>query len=118
MAVHLIGNEYKALGAEMKLSGRTVVFTPVKYLIPIKNAVSNTPSISESGRTRPEQGSDTANSSTSFEWWGLQGVIFFAKAKNIPAGRRLGKSKTSFRFSLVSYCVRTYGSRPINIVRN
>ena len=74
MAVHLIGDEYKALGAEMKLSGRTVVFTPVKYLIPIKNAVSNTPSISESGRTRPEQGSDTANSSTSFEWWGLQGL--------------------------------------------
>lgn len=44
----------KALGAEMKLSGRTVVFTPVKYLIPIKNAVSNVPSISESGRTCSE----------------------------------------------------------------
>ncbi|MBP5204770.1 hypothetical protein J6Z37_00510, partial [Candidatus Saccharibacteria bacterium] len=63
----------KTLGAEMKLSGRTVVFTPVKYLIPIKNAVSNAPSISESGRTCPEQGSDTANGSTSSEWWSVRG---------------------------------------------
>lgn len=63
----------KALGAEMKLSGRTVVFTPVKYLIPIKNAVSNAPSISESGRTYSEQGSDTANGSTLSEWWIQQG---------------------------------------------
>jgi hypothetical protein len=51
----------KALDTEMKLSGRTVVFTPVKYLIPIKNAVSNAPLISESGRTCPKQGPDTAN---------------------------------------------------------
>ena len=64
----------KALGAEMKLSGRTVVFTPVKYLIPIKNAVSNVPSISELGRTYSEQGSDTANGSNSSEWWFLQGL--------------------------------------------
>ena len=64
----------KALGAEMKLSGRTVVFTPVKYLIPIKNAVSAIPANSDSGRTRSEQGSDTANGSTSSEWWGIQGL--------------------------------------------
>ena len=64
----------KALGAEMKLSGRTVVFTPVKYLIPIKNAVSNVPSISELGRTYSEQGSDTANGSNSSEWWILEGL--------------------------------------------
>ena len=51
----------KALDAEMKLSGRTAVFTPVKYLIPIKNVVSNAPSISESGRTCPKQGPDTAS---------------------------------------------------------
>ena len=63
----------KALGAEIKLSGRTVVFTPVKYLIPIKNAVSNAPSVSESGRTYSEQGSDTANGSTLSEWWIQQG---------------------------------------------
>lgn len=29
----------KALGAELKLSGRTIVFSPVKYLIPIEKAV-------------------------------------------------------------------------------
>ena len=51
----------KALDAETKLSGRTAVFTPVKYLIPIKNVVSNAPSTSESGRTCPKQGSDTTN---------------------------------------------------------
>ena len=28
------------------------------------------------------------------------------------AGRRFGKSKTSFRFTLTSYGVRTYGSYP------
>ena len=72
----------KALDAEMKLSGRTVVFTLVKYLIPIKNAVSNAPSISESGRTCPKQGSDTANGSTSSKWWGLQGFVCARSANN------------------------------------
>lgn len=63
----------KTLGAEMKLSGRTVVFTPNRYLIPIKNAVSNASVNSETGRTCPEQRSDTANGSNLTEWWIIEG---------------------------------------------
>ena len=46
----------------------------------------------------------------------MRGVIIFAKAKIIPAGRRLEKSKASFRFLLVSYRVRTLRVlAPLNI---
>lgn len=37
----------------------------------------------------------------------MRGVVFFAKAKNTPAGRRLKKSKINFGLLLGSYCVRT-----------
>lgn len=41
----------KALGAELKLSGRTLVYSPVKYLVPIQKAVSKTEEVKETART-------------------------------------------------------------------
>lgn len=48
----------KALGAELKLSGRTLVCSPVKYLIPIQKAVSKTEEVKETARTCDLQGSN------------------------------------------------------------
>lgn len=45
----------KRLGASLKLSGRTVQFTPVKYLVPIKNNGKFLEAIKEAARTAPEQ---------------------------------------------------------------
>lgn len=45
----------KALGAELKLLGRTLTFIPVKYLIPIEKAISKISSESESARTWHQQ---------------------------------------------------------------
>lgn len=61
----------KALGAELKLSGQTVVFTPVKYLIPIKNAVSAIKANSETAPTRLEQGSNEENVHSDKLWWSI-----------------------------------------------
>lgn len=48
----------KALGAELKLSGRTLVCSPVKYLIPIQKAVSKTEEVKETARTCDSQRSN------------------------------------------------------------
>ena len=45
----------KALGAELKLSGRTIIFSPVKYLIPIEKAVKNLNADNDLVRTCPQQ---------------------------------------------------------------
>ena len=46
----------------------------------------------------------------------MRGVVFFAKAKNTPAGRRLKKSKINFGLLLGSYCVRTpTGFSPLSL---
>ena len=58
----------KALGAELKLSGRTIVFSPVKYLIPIEKAVKNLSSKSELVRTCPQQMKKDPNGSDSALW--------------------------------------------------
>ena len=63
----------KALGAELTLSGRTLTFTPVKYLIPIKNAITSSNTDSEMARTSKLQGSDEAKTALSSRWWVMRG---------------------------------------------
>ena len=63
----------KTLGAELKLSGRTVIFTPVKYLVPIKKAASEIESNSETGPTSPEQGLNNGKVSQNSLWWSVRG---------------------------------------------
>lgn len=62
----------KALGAELKLLDRTVIFTPVKYLIPIKKAVSELEGNSETDPTRILQGSGDHSGSNSKLWWSVR----------------------------------------------
>ena len=45
----------KALGANLKLSGRTIVFTPVKYLVPVAERQDILKAKKEAARTAPEQ---------------------------------------------------------------
>lgn len=45
----------KTLGAHLQLSGRTIVFTPVKYLIPIAKNHAELEAKKEAARTAPEQ---------------------------------------------------------------
>ncbi len=45
----------RQLGADLKLSGRTIHFTPVKYLVPIANSYSELTAKADSARTAPEQ---------------------------------------------------------------
>ncbi len=45
----------RALGANLKLSGRTIVFTPVKYLVPVAKNHAELEAKKEAGRTAPEQ---------------------------------------------------------------
>ena len=45
----------KALGADLKLSGRTIVFTPVKYLVPVAKSHDKLEAKKEAARTAPEQ---------------------------------------------------------------
>lgn len=58
----------KALGAELKLSGRTIIFSPVKYLIPIEKAVKNLNADNDLVRTCPQQMKKDPNGSDSSEW--------------------------------------------------
>lgn len=61
----------KAL-AELKLLDRTVLFTPIKYLIPIKKAVSEMTSNSETDPTRILLGSNDHSGSNSKLWWSVR----------------------------------------------
>ena len=45
----------KRLGADLKLSGRTIVFTPVKYLVPVAKSQASLKAKKEAARTAPEQ---------------------------------------------------------------
>lgn len=58
----------KALGAELKLSGRTIVFSPVKYLIPIEKAVKKLEEENEMGRTCPQQRKNDPEGSKDANW--------------------------------------------------
>lgn len=61
----------KALGAELKLLDRTVIFTPVKYLISIKKTVSEMTSNSETDPTHILQESNDYSGSNSKPWWSI-----------------------------------------------
>lgn len=58
----------KALGAELKLSGRTIVFSPVKYLIPIEKAVKKLQEENEMVRTCPQQRKNDPEGSENSQW--------------------------------------------------
>ena len=45
----------KQLGADLKLSGRTIEFTPVKYLIPVAENQESLKAKKEAARTAPKQ---------------------------------------------------------------
>ncbi len=45
----------KRLGADLKLSGRTIIFTPVKYLVPVANNQESLKAKKEAARTAPQQ---------------------------------------------------------------
>ena len=45
----------KQLGAELKLSGRTIEFTPVKYLVPVAKNQATLQAKKEAARTAPQQ---------------------------------------------------------------
>ena len=45
----------KRLGASLKLSGRTIIFTPVKYLVPVAENHATLQAKKETARTAPEQ---------------------------------------------------------------
>ena len=58
----------KALGAKLKLSGRTIVFSPVKYLIPIEKAVKKLQGESKTGGTCPQQRKNDPEGSNNSSW--------------------------------------------------
>lgn len=58
----------KALGAELKLSGRTIIFSPIKYLIPIEKAVKMMHSETESVRTCSQQRKISPLGTDSSQW--------------------------------------------------
>lgn len=59
----------KTLGEKMELSGRTLVFTPSKYLIPIQKAVSKTKEVKETARTCDLQGSNDLKRTLISTWY-------------------------------------------------
>lgn len=61
----------EALGTKLELLDRTVIFTPIKYLIPIKKAVSEMASNSETARTLTVQGSKDRFVLNSELWWSI-----------------------------------------------
>ena len=58
----------KALGAELKLSGRTIIFSPVKYLIPIEKAVKSIEANNDLVRTRSQQSKKDPEGSDLTSW--------------------------------------------------
>ena len=58
----------KALGAELKLSGRTIIFSPVKYLIPIENAVKKIEANNDLVRTCSQQSKKDPEGSDNSQW--------------------------------------------------
>ena len=62
----------KRLGANLKLSGRTIVFTPVKYLVPIAENHKILEAKKEAARTAPQQMKKDLKEGLSEVWLGLQ----------------------------------------------
>lgn len=59
----------KTLGAEWTLSGSNLTFTPVKYLVPIKKAISEISTNVEMARTSKQQGSEDEISNLIKQWY-------------------------------------------------
>ena len=62
----------KQLGADLRLSGRTIVFTPVKYLVPIAENHETLEAKKEAARTAPEQIKKDLKEGLNEVWLGLQ----------------------------------------------
>lgn len=62
----------KRLGADLKLVGRTIQFTPVKYLIPIQKTVSKTEGAKETVRTDDLQRSEDLKRDIISQWYTRQ----------------------------------------------
>ena len=58
----------KALGAELKLSGRTIIFSPVKYLISIEKAVKSIEANNDLVRACPQQSKKDPEGSDLTSW--------------------------------------------------
>lgn len=63
----------RQLGAELKLSGRTIEFTPVKYLVPVAENQATLQAKKEAARTAPEQMKKDLKEDLNNVWWILLG---------------------------------------------
>ncbi|MCR5572288.1 MAG: recombinase family protein [Candidatus Saccharibacteria bacterium] len=63
----------KRLGASLKLSGRTIEFTPVKYLVPVTETKEFLKAKKEVARTAPEQIKKGLKEGQNEVWWILLG---------------------------------------------
>lgn len=61
------------LGANLKLAGRTIVFTPVKYLVPVAESQDSLKAKKEAARTAPEQMKKDLKEDLNSEWWVARG---------------------------------------------
>lgn len=61
------------LGANLKLAGRTIVFTPVKYLVPVAESQDSLKAKKEAARTAPEQMKKGLEEDLNSAWWTLLG---------------------------------------------
>jgi len=61
----------KRLGANLKLSGRTIVLTPVKYLVPVTETKEFLEAKKEAARTAPEQIKKDLKEGQNEVWWTL-----------------------------------------------
>ena len=59
------------LGAFLKLSGRTIEFAPVKFLIPVAKSQESLQAKKEAARTAPEQMKKGLKEDLNEVWWTL-----------------------------------------------
>ena len=59
----------RQLGAELKLSGRTIEFAPVKYLVPVAESQATLQAKKEAARTAPEQMKKDLKEDLFVKWW-------------------------------------------------
>ena len=64
----------KRLGADLKLAGRTIQFTPVKYLVPVAKNQESLKAKKEAARTAPEQMKKDLKEDLNSDWWIQQGL--------------------------------------------
>ena len=61
----------KRLGASLKLSGRTIMFAPVKYLVLVAENHATLEAKKEAARTAPQQMKKGLKEGQNEVWWGL-----------------------------------------------